>query len=83
MTEDQKDAFGFAGKSKLWDEICSVLNALQEQEMLITISRDTKGEDRIHSAGRVDGINLVISLLHNLRQDARKLNGLTEKEDLA
>jgi hypothetical protein len=77
MTEAQRDAFGFAGINNLWDETCKVLNALQEQELFVLISRDTKGEDRIHAAGRVDGINLVLSTLDFYRKEAMKLNGLT------
>lgn len=83
ITEDQKNAFGFAGKNQLWEEICKLINALQEQEMFSVISRETRGEDRIHAAGRVDGINLVASLLEDVRQKARALNGLTDKENLA
>lgn len=79
MTEEQRDAFGFIGVNSLWDEVCKVLNALQEQEMLSLISRDTKGEDRIHAAGRVDGINMVMSTLAYYRDEAKKLNGLTDK----
>ena len=82
MTESQRDAFGFAGINALWDETCNLLNSLQEQEMLVLISRDTRGEDRVHAAGRVDGINLVLSTLNYYREEARKLNGLTEKETL-
>lgn len=83
MTEDQKNAFGFSGKILLWEEICKILNAMQEQEIFIAISKDTKGEDRIHAAGRVDGINMVMNTLNWYREEARKLNGLTSSETLA
>jgi hypothetical protein len=76
MTDEQKNAFGFSGKSLLWDELCKILNALQEQEMFIAISQDTKGEDRIHSAGRADGVNLVLSTLNHYREEAKRLNGI-------
>jgi hypothetical protein len=50
---------------------------------MIAISKDCKGEDRIHTAGQADGINLVLSALIELRKQARQLNGLTPEEDLA
>lgn len=75
ITEKQKTAFSFGGGNLLWDEICIVLNALQEEEMLIAINRETKGEDRIHATGRVDGINLVMSTLNYIRDEALKENG--------
>ena len=83
MTQEQVAAFGFAGKNALWDEISKVLNAMQEQEMFTVIARSTVGEDRIHAAGRCDGINMVISTLNHIREDARKKMGLTPTEDLA
>ena len=83
MTEDQKNAFGFAGKNIVWSEICKVLEQLQEQHWMIAISKDCKGEDRIHTAGQADGINLVLSTLIELRKQARQLNGLTPEKDLA
>jgi hypothetical protein len=76
MTDEQKNAFGFSGKSLLWDELCKILNALQEQEVLIAISQDTKGEDRIHAAGRADGVNLVLNTLNHYREEAKRLNGI-------
>jgi hypothetical protein len=82
MTEDQKNAFGFSGKNLVWSEICKVLEQLQEQHWMIAISKDCKGEDRIHAAGQADGINLVLSTLIQLRQNARQLNGLNPKEEL-
>lgn len=83
MTENQIKAFGFAGKSLLWDEIGLILNALQEREFLYAISSSTQGEDRVHACGRVDGINLVLSTFNTLREEARVKNGLTPKEDLS
>ena len=83
MTEDQKNAFGFSGKNLVWSEICKVLEQLQEQHWMVAISKDCKGEDRIHAAGQADGINLVLSTLIELRKQARQLNGLTPEEDLA
>jgi hypothetical protein len=83
MTEDQKNAFGFSGKNLVWSEICKVLEQLQEQHWMIAISKDCKGEDRIHAAGQADGINLVLSTLIELRKQARQLNGLTPEKDLA
>jgi hypothetical protein len=83
MTENQKDAFGFSGKNLVWSEICKVIEQLQEQHWMLAISKDCKGEDRIHAAGQADGINFVLSTLIQLRQEARQLNGLTINEDLA
>jgi hypothetical protein len=83
MTEDQKNAFGFSGKNLVWSEICKVLEQLQEQHWMVAISKDCKGEDRIHAAGQADGINLVLSTLIELRKQARQLNGLTPEKDLA
>lgn len=79
ITEKQQIAFGFVEENLLWDEICKVLNALQEQETLIAISKDTKGEDRIHASGRADGINLVISTFNWYRENALEKRGLTNK----
>lgn len=83
MTEDQKDAFGFAGKNVIWSEVLKVIEELQQQHWMLTISKDCKGEDRIHTAGQADGINLTLSTLIELRKQARQLNGLTINEDLA
>jgi hypothetical protein len=83
MTDDQKNAFGFAGKSVTWTEVIKLVEAMQQQQWMTAVSKDTKGEDRIHACGSVDGINLVLSTLVQFRQEARKLNGLTPDEDLA
>ena len=83
MTENQKDAFGFSGKNSVWSEVLKVIEQLQEQHWMLAISKDCKGEDRIHAAGQADGINLVLSTLIELRKQARQLNGLTPSEDLA
>ena len=83
MTEDQKNAFGFSGKNIVWSEVIKLIEAMQQQQWMIAIGKDTKGEDRIHAWGSADGINLVLSTLVQFRQDARQLNGLTPTEDLA
>lgn len=83
MTENQKQAFGFAGKNLLWSEIVNHLNEVQTSITLQAISQNTKGEDRIHLCGQADAVNYVISSLINFRQEARQLNGLTPTEDLA
>jgi hypothetical protein len=83
MTDDQKTAFGFAGKNITWTETIKLIEAIQQQQWMTAVSRETKGEDRIHACGSVDGINLILSTLVQFRQDARKLNGLTPNEDLA
>jgi len=83
MTEDQKNAFGFSGKNIVWTEVIKLIEDMQQQQWMIAISKDTKGEDRIHACGSADGINLVLSTLVQFRQDARQLNGLTPTEDLA
>lgn len=83
MTENQKAAFGFSGKNLIWSQVLEVIEELQEQHWMVAISKDCKGEDRIHTAGQADGINLVLSALIELRKQARQLNGLTPEEDLA
>ncbi len=83
MTDDQKNAFGFSGKNGTWTEVIKLIEAMQQQQWIAAVSRDMKGEDRIHACGSVDGINLVLSTLIQFRQEARKLNGLTPDEDLA
>jgi len=83
MTENQKAAFGFSGKNLIWSQVLEVIEQLQEQHWMVAISKDCKGEDRIHTAGQADGINLVLSALIELRKQARQLNGLTPEEDLA
>ena len=83
MTENQKAAFGFSGKNLIWSQVLEVIEQLQEQHWMVAISKDCKGEDRIHTAGQADGINLVLSALIELRKQARQLNGLTPDEDLA
>jgi len=83
MTEDQKNAFGFSGKNIVWSEVIKLIESMQQQQWMIAIGKDTKGEDRIHACGSADGINLVLSTLVQFRQDARQLNGLTPNEDLA
>jgi hypothetical protein len=83
MTENQKTAFGFAGKNLLWSEIVKHLNEVQTALTLQAIAQSVKGEDRIHLCGQADAVNYVISSLISMRQEARQLNGLTPDEDLA
>jgi hypothetical protein len=83
MTDDQKNAFGFAGKNVTWTEVIKLIESMQQQQWMAAVSREMKGEDRIHACGSVDGINLVLSTLVQFRQNARQLNGLTPNEDLA
>lgn len=54
----------------------------QESLWMHAISSQPKGEDRAHACGQADGVNMIYSLLISLRKEARKLNGLTEEEDL-
>jgi hypothetical protein len=82
MTDLQRSAFGFAGENLVFSEICKLVEELQEQQWMIAIARDTRGEDRIHAAGNADGINLVLSTLAQFRAEARRLNGLTDKEEV-
>lgn len=82
ITEAQRTAFGFAGENLVFTEVCKLIEQLQEQQWMIAISRDTKGEDRIHAAGNADGVNLVLSTLAQFRVEARRLNGLTDKEEV-
>jgi hypothetical protein len=83
MTDNQKTAFGFAGKNLLWSELLLHLNEIQTALTLQAIAQSCKGEDRVHLCGQADAVNYVISSLINIRQEARQLNGLTPSEDLA
>lgn len=83
MTENQRDAFGFIGKSKLWDEVLALVQQTQETLWMQAISANSKGEDRIHTCGQADGANMILSLLISMRQEAKAMNGLTSEEDLA
>ena len=83
ITEDQKTAFSFAGKSLLWDEIIKVIQQTQESLWMEAVSSATKGEDRIHACGQADGVNMIYSTLINIRQQARVINGLTAEDDVA
>jgi hypothetical protein len=56
---------------------------MQEQLWMSAVGNNNKGEDRIHACGQADGVNLVYSTLLTLRQEALKLNGLTDEKDLA
>jgi len=82
MTQNQRNAFGFIGKNLVWDEVMSVIQQSQESLWMHAISAESKGEDRVHSCGQADGVNMIYSLLLSLRNEARSLNGLTEEEDL-
>lgn len=83
MTESQRNIFGFAGKNPVWDEVMKTIQQTQETLWMHAISVNQKGEDRVHACGQADGVNMIYSLLLNLRQEARQLNGLTVEEDLA
>ena len=83
MTDNQLKAFGFIGKSLLWDEVLKTIQETQETLWMHAISATPKGEDRAHACGQADGANMIYSMLIALRQEARRLNGLTEEEDLA
>jgi hypothetical protein len=82
MTQNQRNAFGFIGTNPVWDEVLKVIQQTQESLWMHAISAQQKGEDRVHACGQADGANMIYSLLISLRQEARKLNGLTEEEDL-
>lgn len=82
MTDDQFKAFGFIGTNNVWNEVLKVIQHTQETLWMQAISINQKGEDRIHACGQADGVNMIYSLLISLRQEARELNGLTNKEDL-
>ena len=82
MTDEQRNAFGFIGKSLLWDQILKAIQESQETLWMHAISGNVKGEDRTHACGQADGANMIFSMLIALRQEARALNGLTSEEDL-
>ena len=79
ITEKQRTAFGFIGTNLVWDEMLSVIQQTQEALWMQAVSINSKGEDRIHACGQADGVNMIYSLLISSRQEARKLNGLTEE----
>jgi hypothetical protein len=83
MTDNQRNAFGFIGKSVLWDEILKAIQESQETLWMHAVSATPKGDDRAHSCGQADGANMIYSMLIALRQEAKRLNGLTEEEDMA
>ena len=83
MTQKERAAYGFAGKNHMWDQIEETIQQMQETMWMHAISNNVKGEDRAHACGQADGVNLVYSTLLTLRQEALKLNGLTDEKDLA
>jgi hypothetical protein len=82
MTDNQRNAFGFMGTNLVWSEVIDIIQQTQESLWMHAVNAQSKGEDRIHACGQADGVNMIYSLLISLRQEARKLNGLTEEEDL-
>jgi len=83
ITENQRTAFGFIGTNNVWTEVLNVIQQSQETLWMQAISSQVKGEDRVHACGQADGVNMILSLLITLRQDAKRINGLTSEEDLA
>ena len=83
MTQSERAAYGFAGKNHMWDQIIETIQQMQEQLWMGAVGNNNKGEDRIHACGQADGVNLVYSTLLTLRQEALKLNCLTDENDLA
>jgi hypothetical protein len=83
MTQRERAAYGFAGKNHMWDQVIETIQQMQEQLWMHAVGNNVKGEDRAHACGQADGVNLVYSTLLTLRQEALKLNGLTEEKDLA
>ena len=83
MTQRERATYGFAGKNHMWDQIVETIQQMQEQLWMHAVGNSVKGEDRAHACGQADGVNLVYSTLLTLRQEALKLNGLTEEKDLA
>ena len=81
MTDNQHKAFGFIGSNLIWDEIITVIQQTQESLWMHAVSVQSKGEDRIHACGQADGVNMIYSMLITLRQEAKKLNGLTEEDN--
>lgn len=79
MTQDQLSAFGFYGDNIVYTEVLKALQESQESLFLYAISSNPKGEERIHACGQADGVNMAMSLLVNLRNEAKRLNGLTDE----
>lgn len=78
ITQNQREAFGFIGNSKLWDEILGCIQETQEALWMHAVSANVKAEDRAHACGQADGANMVYSMLITLRSEAKAMNGLTE-----
>lgn len=83
MTQKERAAYGFSGKSLIWDQVIETIQQMQEQLWMSAVGNNNKGEDRVHACGQADGVNLVYSTLLTFRSEALKLNGLTEEKDLA
>lgn len=78
ITQEQREAFGFIGTSKLWDEVLKSIQETQETLWMHAVSSQVKAEDRAHACGQADGVNMIYSMLIALRNEAKAMNGLTE-----
>ena len=67
MTQRERAAYGFSGKSLIWDQVIETIQQMQEQMWMAAIGNNNKGEYRVHACGQADGVNLVYSTLLTLR----------------
>lgn len=70
LTHKQREAFGFIGESTLFTEFMRILETSIEQECLNAIDRGCQGEERIHAAGRADGLVCLKANIQFYRDEA-------------
>ena len=75
MKPDQLEAFAFEGQNKLWDALMAHLDECINDEVETAISREVRGEDRTHAAGRAEAMTDFLISLHHLRDEALRRRG--------
>jgi hypothetical protein len=75
MKLEHINAFAFDGQNHLWDALLAHCQECIQDEVETAISREVKGEDRTHAAGRAEAMNDFLLSLHQLREEALKRRG--------
>lgn len=76
MKLDQLEAFAFDGENHLWNALLAHTQECIQDEVETAISREVRGEDRTHAAGRAEALNDYLISLHQLRDEALKRRGI-------
>lgn len=83
MLKYNQEAFGFEGKSDVWDQFMVILDLNIKAETEEAISLDVNGETRIYACGRASAVKDLKRLMLEERKaalDKKNINWTTDEE---